>query len=142
LQAFLANPVLWVDAMVLTIERTKQTYFRWFDSGDLQSVSMLRAIIDVAYRTPSTLHWLPTKEHKIVREYLANGGKIPMNLNIRFSAYKIGGKAPTVPADVTASTVDGGGFPCPATRGAPECDAHGCRACWDKFVPVVDYAAH
>ncbi len=49
---------------------TGEPFFRWFDSGDLQSVEMVRDIVAVAERTPEIRHWLPTREYATVREYL------------------------------------------------------------------------
>jgi hypothetical protein len=55
---------LWVDAMVVSIGKDK--YFRWHDSGDIQSIDHLEKIADVAKRTPNCMHWLPTREYGIV----------------------------------------------------------------------------
>lgn len=46
-------------------------YFRWFDTGDLQGVAMLWAINQIALQTPSTSHWLPTKEYGYVLNALS-----------------------------------------------------------------------
>ncbi|AKU43604.1 hypothetical protein CPT_Seuss78 [Caulobacter phage Seuss] len=70
---------------LLDRQRTKENRFRWFDSGDLQSVEMLAKIVEIARRTPRVRHWLPTREYKFVRYYLAFGGEIPDNLVIRMS---------------------------------------------------------
>jgi len=40
----------------------KENRFRWFDSGDIQSVDMLDAINSIAKQTPYIDHWLPTRE--------------------------------------------------------------------------------
>ena len=89
-------PNKWIDACVFQINRhfakSQQPYHRWFDSGDLQSVAMLKAICGVAERTPDISHWLPTREAKIVKDYLAGGGVVPSNLVIRISATMIGDK--------------------------------------------------
>tara|TARA_R100000306_G_scaffold31696_1_gene33767 strand:+ start:546 stop:1259 length:714 start_codon:yes stop_codon:yes gene_type:complete len=77
----------WVDAMSLLTSKTK--HFRWFDSGDLQSVAMLTKIATIAMRNPQTNYWLPTKEYKIITEYKKLGGFVPENLVIRPSAPKI-----------------------------------------------------
>ena len=79
----LANPQ-WVEAMATLTE--KQKYFRWFDSGDIQSLSMLIKIVAIAMLNPATSYWLPTKEYKIVSTYRKQGGIEPKNLVIRVSA--------------------------------------------------------
>jgi len=137
---------LWVPAMAALINRRQKTqrYFRWHDSGDLQSVDHLRMIVVVCNLTPGVRHWLPTREYRIVAEFFAEGGVKPVNLNIRLSAHKIGGFVPTFPALrglVTVSTVSqGSGHSCPAPTQGNSCGS--CRACWDLGVDHVDYHLH
>ena len=50
----------WVPAMVKLIQGIK--YFRWPDSGDLQSAWHLQQIFRVCEATPATSPWLPTQE--------------------------------------------------------------------------------
>ena len=59
--------------------------------------SILRRSSRSASLTPTVSHWLPTREYRIVSDYVAAGGEIPENLNIRFSAHMIGGVVPTLP---------------------------------------------
>ena len=61
-------------------------YFRWHDSGDLQSLRHLEQIAEVCDMTPDCLHWLPTREYGMVKAYIAKHGHIPANLTIRLSA--------------------------------------------------------
>ena len=73
----------WVQAMAVLIKGKK--FFRWHDSGDLQSVQHLKKIFEVCEATPDTQHWLPTQE----RKYLPlKGSSIPKNLIIRLSNAK------------------------------------------------------
>ena len=82
----------WVDNMVRAINNAD--YFRWFDSGDLQSDEMLADIVRVALATPNTKHWLPTHEKKMVAEHLKKHGKFPSNLTVRVSAAMVDGEPP------------------------------------------------
>jgi len=86
----------WVQAMAFLINKRGKTaderFFRWHDSGDLQSVDHLRLIVRVCMVTPTTAHWLPTREIGMVRAFLDAGGEIPANLNIRVSSYFIGAR--------------------------------------------------
>ena len=50
----------WVQAMTILIKGEK--FFRWHDSGDLQSAWHLQQIFEVCNNTPDTAHWLPTRE--------------------------------------------------------------------------------
>lgn len=130
----------WVDAMVQITEN--KPYFRWHDSGDLQSVSHLKRIARVAENTPDCLHWLPTREYFMVKEYLKNNKK-PKNLIIRLSAMMIDGKAPEDMAKklkVQVSGVSKEAFSCPASKQGNECKD--CRACWDPNVFNVSYKRH
>ena len=76
----------WVLAMATLTANSRCKYFRWFDSGDIQSLSMLIKIVAIAMINKQTKYWLPTKEYKIVSDYKKQGGIIPSNLVIRVSA--------------------------------------------------------
>ena len=136
---------LWVEAMTLLIERQSPSYFRWFDSGDLQP-GMLQKIVEVCRKTPATKHWLPTQERKMVFDFINSGATIPDNLTIRLSATKIGATAK--PSPFPTSAVNGsGGVDCVLTiaqiRGKKSVKTCGdCRQCWDKKVPHVNYTKH
>ena len=131
-------------AFARLLSRMRRRDFRWHDSGDLQSPGHLALICDVASRTPGVRHWLPTREYKIVRDYLAKGGTIPQSLNVRLSAHMVDEVLPdaAIPSGCTSSGVyaDLGmapGHRCPAPSGGPCPDD--CRACWDRQVPLVTY---
>lgn len=148
----LKNPK-WVEAMVCLISSTNNPWFRWHDSGDLQSVEHLKRIADVARKTPNVKHWLPTREYRIVTEYLKTE-TIPTNLVIRLSAHMVNA-APTVYANLPTSTVHSSepsnplqvfnSIPntthyCPAPKQENQCKD--CRACWDSNVANVSYHIH
>lgn len=134
----------WVEAMASLISMTESSgFFRWHDSGDIQSVDHLRAIAGVCRLTPHIRHWLPTREYSIVGDYLTAGETIPDNLTVRLSAYMIDGEPPLAIAaryGVQASTVTRGQASCPASQQGNKCLT--CRACWDRSVPVVSYRKH
>ena len=124
----------WVQAMTALI--TGHKYFRWHDSGDLQSVQHLKNIFEVCKQTPSTKHWLPTREHSLLR--LMDPDIIPPNLIIRISATKVDGRAPSWwPWTSTVSTKS---KTCPAPDQGGKCKS--CRACWSRDIPNVTYAKH
>jgi hypothetical protein len=135
---------LWVKAMSELIRRSNDSYFRWHDSGDLQSVDHLARIVEVCEETPDVSHWLPTREYAIVQRFIIDGRAIPENLNIRLSAHMIDGPAPAI-IGLTASTVSTdepmeGAHPCPSRHQGNKCGD--CRACWDKGISLVDYKVH
>ena len=152
--AALDNPQ-WVEAMAYLINKREGHggWFRWHDSGDIQSVSHLRAIVAVCKATPLVKHWLPTRERRMVRSWLAIGGTVPPNLVIRLSAFMVGAPPPklntmswrsgvrTVPG-ITTSTVSWMAAPdvCPAPQQDGECGD--CRACWSRDHKNTDYRQH
>ena len=133
----------WVDDMVS--ELANDEYFRWFDSGDMYSLALAEKICEVMKRTPWVKHWLPTRMHKfpkfqlVLREMQA----LP-NVMVRPSSDSIVGEF-----------ISGlhGSVIVPDSRVNPDmvtlCRAYehdgkcnGCRACYDKSVPVIAYPAH
>lgn len=133
---------IWTLYMIELLHRKskgKVKHFRWFDSGDLHSRSQLKAIIGIAHALPNIKFWLPTKERAMLDSI--KGMKLPDNLIIRVSAPMIGQVIPA--GRYNTSSVDAEyGFKCPASRGEVTCDGAKCRACWDKTVENIDYAAH
>lgn len=81
----------WVEGMISLISKQSPEYFRWHDSGDIQSREHYANIMLVVYKTPDTLHYLPTKEYRVVNEYPY---PVPANLCIRFSNPFINGEWP------------------------------------------------
>ena len=115
-------------------------WHRWHDSGDLQSVEHLTKICAVAAGTPAIRHWLPTREHAIVAEYIRRGGVVPANLTIRVSATMVDGK-PTAHWPTTSSVHDKAaphGQACRQVEG--KCGD--CRMCWSRDVANVSYHLH
>jgi len=132
----------WIDSMVFQIERyNTDGYHRWFDSGDLQSIDMLRMIAEVCRKTPNVKHWLPTREKGIVSEFMTFD-QCPENLVIRVSAPMING-VPNKGFDNTSTVhykADHIGFECKAYTRGNNCGD--CRACWSKDVSNVSYKKH
>ena len=129
----LHNPQ-WVEAIVTLID--KQPWFRWHDSGDIQSVQHLKNIFEVCKRTPGTRHWLPTQERKYLQ--FLDPAVVPPNLIIRLSGSKINGPAPK--SWPWTSSVVTTGRTCPAPDQDNECK--NCRNCWDKKISNVSYGKH
>lgn len=133
----------WIDTMVQLISRKEKSgFFRWHDSGDLQGVWHLEKIAEVARRLPSIKFWLPTREYKIVSDWIKFCTK-PRNLTIRLSAFMIDGPAPVTVAKRLGLTTSGAkktGFSCPSSQQGNQCGD--CRACWDEAVTNVDYKPH
>ena len=132
-----------VEAMTFMIKRhsKKSGYFRWFDSGDVQSVEMALNILEVCERSPEKNHWIPTKEHKIWKNALKKKA-LPENVVLRFSAYMVN-KAPSNNWQWSSAVTDNNtifGVECNAPKQNGKC--LDCRACWNKNVKTVTYHKH
>ena len=124
----------WVEAMTVLIKG--EPWFRWHDSGDLQSAWHLKQIFEVCKRTPDTMHWLPTREARILN--LMDPDIIPSNLIIRMSSHMIDQQP--VKFWPWTSTVSTQAKTCPAQDQGNSCKD--CRACWDRKVINVTYPKH
>jgi len=129
------NP-LWVGAMAHLINSKKSKYFRWHDSGDVQSLKHLAKIFKACRLTPGVKHWMPTREAWI-KKYI---DRAPGNLNIRFSATMVDQPAPKSWPNTSTVVTDPKLATCPAPKQGNKC--MDCRACWDKSVKNVAYLAH
>ena len=133
-----------VEAMTFMIKRhsAKSGYFRWFDSGDLNNMAMLEKIVMICQQTPEIEHWLPTREGKVVFDYLKIYKQFPDNLMVRLSAPMVDGEP--IKSYKYTSTVNHKtkpiGHDCPSRFQDNEC--RDCRACWDRKVTNVSYHKH
>ena len=151
-------------AFLINKRADKHGYFRWHDSGDLYSDEYLEKVMTVINATPSTRHWLPTREKARIARYLRNNDK-PSNLCIRLSATMFDSTAVKIDQCQTSGSHDKKpaiGYACQAFRtfmdgtqlsrseysDLPE--KHGldighcgnCRACWDVEIEHVSYPRH
>jgi hypothetical protein len=131
----------WVDEMVQALDSSR--YFRWFDSGDMYSLDLAHKITEVILRTKHCKHWLPTRMHKFdkFKPIIEALNKLD-NVVVRLSSDSVTGG---VIEGLNTSTIFSDTLPDNAT----ECQAYqhegkcnGCRACYDKSVPVIAYKAH
>ena len=133
------------DAEGNKIGSVDNTFFRFHDSGDLQSPLHLAAINQVALNNPSVSFWLPTREMRMVKLFLQNN-TIANNLCIRLSAYRFGESPMSFGLGLPTSTVE---WPdskhnCIAPKQGGSCDGEiaKCRNCWDPKIPNVNYKRH
>ena len=126
----------WVRAMVVLMKDRK--HFRWHDSGDIQSVWHLKRILEVCKQTPSTKHWLPTRESGLLA--LMAPDIIPPNLIIRLSATKVDGAAGKSWPWTSTVTTDPKQKTCAAPDQKGKC--LDCRACWNRDIKNITYAKH
>lgn len=138
LNSYNDNNGLWFKAMDYLFKNKKgMNYFRWFDSGDLQSAQMLKDIITLAEVNPKVNFWLPTKEKRIIENFQ---GLIPDNLTIRLSGSFIDGLIPKTKFNTSTVQTYEQDLICQAPNQGGECLE--CRKCWDKTVKNVSYLKH
>ena len=146
---------IWIKAMASNIFINclifgNEKHFRWHDSGDIKNVLHLHKIVKIAELLPQIKFWLPTREYKIVGDYVAKyGNNWPENLTIRLSDLMIDGTMPETMLNrlnvVRSSVVTTGNYNCEAYKnkailGKNACGD--CRKCWDMSVPLVSYPKH
>jgi len=125
----------WVEAMTVLVKGHE--FFRWHDSGDLQSLEHLQKIFEVCRNTPSTKHWLPTREAQILKQVTPD--QVPENLIIRFSSHMID-QGPVTAWPWTSTVVTKEKRTCPAPEQENACGS--CRACWSRDIKNVAYGKH
>ena len=140
----LNNP-FWIDCMVFLIlwYGVKTKKFRWHDSGDLIDMRHLLMIVEVARQTPNVLHWLPTREVGLIKQYKELYGSFPKNLVVRISATMVNGtphKFHEHSSTVATSKDLAIGFSCVAPTQGNKC--LDCMACWNPKVANVTYPLH
>lgn len=131
------------------------SHFRWHDSGDIQSVAHLELIVLIADLTPLVMHWLPTREAAIVKQYQkAHPEGFPSNLTVRMSLQMVNQRPPKAVLDmglpisgVHDTTAPEFGADCEVVQKA--CSAYSnngecgeCRACWLPSEPFISYPKH
>jgi hypothetical protein len=133
----------WVEVMVKAL--AKQTHFRFFDSGDMYTITLAEKMLEIMTALPSVKFWVPTRMHKFPKfaAIIAAMQALP-NVMVRPSSDAVDG---TFTAGVHGSTIIPEGMPVPAgvkVCTAPEQDGKclSCRACYNKDVAVIGYVAH
>ena len=127
----------WIESMVTLIK--DQPWFRWHDSGDVQSVQHLKNIFEVCKRTPGTSHWLPTREARFLS--LMDPDVVPENLKIVLSDHMNDQeKPPTWWPYTSGVTTSHDQVTCPASSQGNKC--LDCRKCWDRGTKRVIYGKH
>ena len=133
----------WVTDMIDALK--KESYFRWFDSGDIYSLALAEKMLELMKATPWVKHWLPTRSYKFdkYKAVLQSMKDLP-NVAVRFSSDSISGEfthglhgsvivqsIESLPAGVTL---------CHAAINAGKCGP--CRSCYDPAIKVIGYLAH
>ena len=137
----------WVADMAAAINRQRQPFFRWFDSGDCYTPELAKKIREVCKATPSVKHWIPSRSYKIPAIYLElnKAGRLP-NVVVRWSSDSTSagrlsfGRNSTILQSKEDFNPAKGYSLCRAGERGGKCQS--CRACWSKKVKTVAYVAH
>ena len=135
----------WADEMVVLLK--KQTFFRWFDSGDMYTVALANKIFEVIKKTPHCKHRLPTRMYKFkkFKNILNKINSLP-NVAVRISSDSLVGVKIHMQGFVNSTVVPKGTLAvnnmwlCPSSKNDGKCGD--CRACWSKKVKTVAYINH
>ena len=135
----------WVDRMVKEV--VKFDYFRWFDSGDIETIELATKIHSVIIKTPNVKHWLPTRSDKVgsispfITKIMGRN-----NVSVRKSADNTGVDKPerggvisfVIKKDAIEAAHKKGIFVCPVGMYADQKSCDTCTACYtDQKVAYV-----
>lgn len=145
------NPLDFTNQIVFKLQHTKREFFRWFDAGDMPDSEFIKIMVDIANKTPHIKHMAFTKHYDWINEYLDNGGILPDNLNIIFSAwskdwtfpnphglpvsyviFKDIELTPDIPKNATG---------CPSQRDK-NITCGTCGKCWNRLIKAVYFMQH
>ena len=133
----------WTADMVKAL--SKDSHFRWFDSGDMYSLELAEKMLAIMTATPNTKHWLPTRMYKFPKfQAVLKAMQALPNVMVRYSSDAVDGSyteglhGSTILPDATS-----------APAGVTVCQAYSqggkcldCRACYSKEIAVIGYPAH
>lgn len=133
----------WVTDMVSAL--VNESYFRFFDSGDIYDIRLAHKILAVMQALPHVRFWLPTRMHKFAKfRAVIDAMQALPNVVVRFSSDSVTGQtvhgATTSTIVPTAADAPSGSFVCDAYTRGGKCAQ--CRKCYDKQTQVIAYPAH
>ena len=87
LRIYNENPTVFFEQIENYLKYSGYRYMRFFDSGDIPDANFFVGMIKLVKHLPNVRFMAFTKKYEIVNNYIANGGVIPTNLTIIFSAW-------------------------------------------------------
>ena len=127
----------------LTKKQTEKLYFRWHDSGDLQSIKHLLKLVKISKLMKKINFWMPTSERKYIRSYLKYKVEFPLNFSERVSSPIIDIEPKRFNYN-TSSTFKKikpiNSKLCYSIKRGGKCG--NCRACWHKNIRNIAYKMH
>lgn len=88
-EEYIENPISYFKQIERAINNgmVSYLYFRWHAAGDIVDEQYFEKMVECANKLPNTHFLAFTKKFEIVNYYIQNGGIIPDNLVIVFSAW-------------------------------------------------------
>lgn len=87
LRIYNENPTVFFEQIENYLKYSGYRYMRWFDSGDIPDVDFFIGMIKLAKHLPDVKFMAFTKKYELVNDFIKQGGVIPTNLTIVFSAW-------------------------------------------------------
>lgn len=139
------------EQVIYELKHSPLPIMRWFDSGDIPDSDFFDLMVHVALKLPNIKFMSFTKKYWIVNDYLDNGGKLPDNLNIIFSAWDktwIVDNPHNLPVayvdfknSILNPDIPKNAYLCPCGYDkTATCSM--CQACWNKKLKAVKFLEH
>ena len=133
LRIYNENPTVFFEQIENYLKYSGYRYMRWFDSGDIPDANFFVGMVKLAKHLPNIKFMAFTKKYELVNHFVKQGGVIPTNLTIVFSAWDKNWKVtnpynfPVAYVDFTNSQLNPE-FP----ANVKDCDGHCsiCFKCW------------
>lgn len=134
-EEYVKNPISYFEQIKQAINNgmVSYAYFRWHAAGDIVDEQYFEKMVECAKDLPNTSFLAFTKKFEIVNKYIEQGGIIPTNLNIVFSAwgdhFKINNPYDFPVAHVRFHTEENNSIPANALECSGDCT--NCLQCWN-----------
>lgn len=148
LRLYNEDPAAFFEQLYYKIKFSGLPKVRYFDSGDFPDLEFLERSVELAKKFPDRGFMAFTKKYDLVNEYLDNGGKLPDNYVIFFSAYDKLWEVPNphglpiayikFKEERLTPDIPKYAFRCPGRESS--CSA--CGACWSKKLKAVYFDEH
>ena len=71
------------------LQRSRCLFFRWHVSGDILDYDYFSRMVALARTYPNITFWTYTKKYHIVNKWINENGKLPDNMHVMFSQWKL-----------------------------------------------------
>lgn len=146
------DPKDFFEQVVYKLKHNPLPIMRWFDSGDIPDADFFNGMIEVANKLPNIKFMTFTKKYWIVNDFIKDGGHIPDNFNILFSAwdknwvvdnpYNFGIAYVDFKNSALNPDIPNNAYLCPCANKEDKITCSMCQACWNKKLKAVRFLEH